>query len=158
MAKGGDPDYGRYAFFFVIFGFVITACVSLYKWLNKDDTGSTATEDRKTESEKLEDKGYKLTFPESHYSTAANSIYENLRYSSIDDDANKAEAAVLSVVFTDLDYLMLVKKYGSRQRYVLGVSVGGKTDLPTTLQDEFSRSRLERLNSEIQKRGVTYQF
>lgn len=94
-----------------------------------------------------------LTRPSSEYYSAADTIYNALKFSSIDDDADKAQYAFTSIINSAADLAFLKVVYGVRPTYNFGLKQGD-FDLITTLQREFSTSRYAETIAILKAKGV----
>ena len=110
------------------------------------------------EIEDLKKKKINPTYSDSQYTIAANSIYNFLRYSGVQDDADGAENVLNRYLYNDADFLKLVAAYGKRNLTPFGIPVGAPIGLGETLADQFSNARLTRVNALLKQRGLTYQF
>jgi len=114
-------------------------------------------EARQTELEKSKKAGSRLTAPESSYYSAADAIWNSLRYSSLDDNANTAQRAFTSIINSEADLAKIKEVYGKRPTYSFGMKEGDFS-LLTTLQREFSNSRLNSTIEILKKKGVALSF
>lgn len=110
------------------------------------------------EMSELKKKNIHPTYSDSQYSSAADSIYNFLRYSGISDDASGAENVLNRHLYNDADFLKLLAAYGKRNLTPFGIPVGGAIGLSATLTDQFSSTRLSKVNALLKSRGLTYQF
>lgn len=94
-----------------------------------------------------------LTRPSSEYYSAADTIYNALKFSSIDDDADKAQYAFTSIINSAADLAFLKVVYGVRPTYNFGLKQGD-FDLITTLQREFSTGRYAETIAILKAKGV----
>lgn len=124
--------------------------------LKKSDTEvkkeADATAERKKELDQAK-KTSSLTRPTSEYYSAADTIYNALKFSSIDDDADKAQYAFTSIINSSADLAFLKVVYGVRPTYNFGLKQGD-FDLITTLQREFSTSRYAETIAILKAKGV----
>ena len=124
--------------------------------LKKSDTEvkkeADATAARKKELDQAK-KTSSLTRPSSEYYSAADTIYNALKFSSIDDDADKAQYAFTFIINSAADLAFLKVVYGVRPTYNFGLKQGD-FDLITTLQREFSTSRYAETIAILKAKGV----
>ena len=95
-----------------------------------------------------------LSRPQSDFYSAADTIYNGLKYSSLDDDANAAQYAFTYIINNAADYAFLKYVYGVRPTYNFGLKQGD-FDLLTTLQREFSTDRYNETVAILKGKGVT---
>lgn len=97
--------------------------------------------------------GARLSWPESHYYTMADTIYNSLRYSGIQDDKPKAKG-LLYYMYNDVDVAKLSAAYGTRQHYLSGIPDGPPKNLFTIIREEFPVSYITEINSLWAGRGI----
>lgn len=86
--------------------------------------------------------------------TIADQIYNDLRYTSLDD--NKADAVYqVCRVQNNADLAMLNTKFGYRQEYAFGVPVGSKKNLASFLTSNLSASQLSTIRDNHIRKGLT---
>lgn len=107
--------------------------------------------------------GMKPTYSDSQYSQFANQIYEGMRYIA-GDDYTLVENT-LKRMQNNLDVAKLIKAFGSRQDYALGIPTGEPKDLFTYVQSELGNEyggltgyRVTRINEDWKKKGITYKI
>lgn len=99
----------------------------------------------------------RLTKSESEWQIIANTIYEDLRFSSLDD--NKADAGYqVSRVQTEKDLATLIKAFGFKQEYFFGLPTGGKKDLPAFIRTNLSKSAIEQINWNYRSKKIKFQY
>jgi hypothetical protein len=87
----------------------------------------------------------------------ADQIYENLRYTALDD--NKDNAAYQAArVKNDADFLQLWKSFGSRQEYAFGLPVGSKQNLQQFLLSNLSDSKIKELNNNYSRKNIKFRY
>lgn len=87
----------------------------------------------------------------------ANQIYEDLRYSAIDDDKKDAQYQV-SRVKNDADIATLIQTFGLRQEYAFGLPVGSKKDLQQFIRSNLSTDQILAINLNYSRKGIKYRF
>jgi hypothetical protein len=87
----------------------------------------------------------------------ANTIYEDLRYSAIDD--NKADAGYqIARVQNDADVAVLIEQFGKRQEYFFGIPTGSPKTLPEFITSNLSRSTLDAINGNYQRKNIKFRY
>jgi hypothetical protein len=116
-----------------------------------------------SEISKFQNKGLKPSYNDSNYITFANTIYEGMRY-CVGDDYGAVEEN-LKKMKNDLDVAKLIKAFGQKQNYCFGIPTGGEMDLFTFVKKELGNDyggltdyRLQRVNSDWTKKGITYKI
>ena len=87
----------------------------------------------------------------------ANQIYEDLRYSALDDNKNDAQYQV-SRVKNDADVATLIETFGNRQEYAFGIPVGSKKDLQQFIKSNLSTMQVLAINDNYRRKGIKYRF
>lgn len=87
----------------------------------------------------------------------ANQIYEDLRYSAIDDNKKDAQYQV-SRVKNDADVATLIQVFGNRQEYAFGLPVGSLKDLQQFIKSNLSTNQVLAINSNYSRKGIKYRF
>lgn len=142
---------GAFIAYKVINSLLVSA--GLIKSAEQTKTDSSAAAARKKELEAAKKKS-QLTRPESEFYSAADTIYNALKYSSLDDDADAAQFAFTSIINSPADLAFLKYVYGVRPTFNFGLKQGD-FDLITTLQREFSSSRYADTVAILKAKGVT---
>lgn len=105
----------------------------------------------------IEKKGIKPTKSIQEWQTIADQIYQDLRYSALDD--NKSDAGYqVTRVKNDADFWQLYKLFGKRKEYLFGVPVGGLQDLQQFIRGNLSKSTIEKINDNYRRKGMTFRF
>lgn len=87
----------------------------------------------------------------------ADQIYEDLRYTILDD--NKDDAAYqLQRVKNNADIANLIKYFGKRQEYMFGIPAGSDKDLQQFVRSNLSNSQIATVNNNYLRKGITYRF
>ena len=113
---------------------------------------------REKEKEKfLQDTNETPTKSPGEWAIIADQIYEDLRYTALDD--NKADAGYqVSRVKNNADFKLLFKAFGKRQEYVFFVPSGSEKDLQQFIRSNLSDSAIQIINSNYRKKNITFQF
>jgi hypothetical protein len=107
-------------------------------------------------------KGLKATYPDSNYIGFASTIYEGMRY-CVGDDYGTVETT-LKKMKNDIDVAKLIKAFGMRQDYCVGIPESAPKDLFQFVQSELGNElmvtnyRIKRINEDWKKKGITYQL
>lgn len=111
-------------------------------------------EDQLNEYEK---KGLRLSKTKAEWDSIANQIYEDLRYTSLDD--NKADAGYqVARVKNDYDMAYLQQSFGVRQEYLFGIPSGSPKNLSSFITSNLSRSAIDKLNANYAAKRMTFRF
>lgn len=114
--------------------------------------------DREKEKEKYLESGSEVptkTFGE--WAIIADQIWEDLRYTALDDD--KADAGYqVARVKNNADFKLLFKAFGKRREYFFGVPSGSEKDLQQFIKSNLSDSQVQIINANYRKKNITYQF
>lgn len=140
-------------------GAVIAYFFVLKPILQKFGIAKTKDEiDREKEKEKfLQSNSETPTKTPGEWAIIADQIYQDLRYSALDDD--KADAAYqVTRVKNNADFKLLYKAFGSRQEYSFFIPVGSKKDLQQFITSNLSDSQIQIINNNYRKKNITYQF
>lgn len=87
----------------------------------------------------------------------ADQIYEDLRYTVLDD--NKADAAYqLQRAKNNADVANLIKYFGKRQEYLFGIPAGSEKDLQQFVRSNLSTSQIATVNDNYLRKGIKYRF
>ena len=86
-----------------------------------------------------------------------NTIYEDLKYSSIAD--NKDDAAYqLARARNDADVFKMVEFFGTRQNYWFGIPWGEKQSLQTFVRANLSDEKIAAVNDNYLRKGIQFKF
>jgi hypothetical protein len=130
--------------------------------------GITKTEEEKAkeksdaanvlEQEKnLNVRGISLTKSKAEWDQIADIIYNDLRYSALND--NKADAGYqVSRVKNDADILYLIKTFGKRQEYLLGIPSGSPMSLNEFITSNLTRDNINLINDNYKRKGMAFKF
>ena len=119
-----------------------------------DDLFSQTNKDLKD----LERQGIQKTMSQSEIEALANQVHNAIRYSAVADDKGRAEALLKARPQNQADVLSLIQAYGDRQLHMFGLPDGGLKDLPTSISEELSNSRIERINQVYASKGIRFRF
>ena len=87
----------------------------------------------------------------------AGQIYEDLKYSAIDD--NKDDAALqVTRVKNDADVATLIQQFGQRQEYFLGIPLGDRKTLPEFITSNLTRSKIDAINDNYRRKNIKFRF
>jgi hypothetical protein len=133
----------------------------IYKKLNvkKEEEQSKATIDQsKTELQQELNNGQKLSYPQSNYISASNTIATALDGCETFQSELQAISEVVKVVKNKADWLNLVKTFGVRKIDNCGWATGSTTyDLPTLLKDQLDTAGAYSINeTNYKKSGWTF--
>ncbi len=86
-----------------------------------------------------------------------NQIYEFLRYSGASDNKEGAMVQVMRVK-NDADLATLIKAFGTRQEYFLGIAYGGLQGLVSFINSNLSASQKATINDNFLRKGIKFRF
>jgi hypothetical protein len=114
--------------------------------------------DREKEKEKyLQSSNQVPTKSSGEWTIIADQIWEDLRYTALDDD--KADAAYqVARVKNNADFQLLYKNFGKRREYFFGIPTGSEKDLQQFIRSNLSESQIQIVNSNYRKKNITFQF
>lgn len=87
----------------------------------------------------------------------ANTIYEDLRYSAIDDNKDDAGYQVARVK-NDADVAVLIQQFGKRQEYFFGIPTGSPKTLPEFITSNLSQSKINAINDNYSRKNIKFRF
>jgi hypothetical protein len=91
------------------------------------------------------------------WSIIADQIYEDLRYTALDD--NKSNAAYQAArVKNNADFKLLYKNFGKRREYFFGVPSGSGKDLAQFLRSNLSDSQIQIINQNYRNKNISFQY
>jgi hypothetical protein len=102
-------------------------------------------------------KNTKPTKSKGEWQIIANQIYEDLRYSALDDNKNDAQYQV-SRVKNEADIATLIEVFGLRQEYAFGIPIGSKKDLQQFVRSNLSTAQILAINNNYSRKGIKYRF
>lgn len=87
----------------------------------------------------------------------ADQIYNDLRYSAVSD--NKADATYqISRAKNGADVALLIKSFGKRREYLLGIPAGSQMDLQQFVRSNLSDTQIASINDNYKRKGIKFQF
>lgn len=124
----------------------------------------TSTTDSKAQTNNLDSfakqqsKVQKQTKTDSEWKIIADTIYQDLRYSSLSD--NKAHAGVqICRVKNDTDVAVLIKQFGVRSEIYVGIfSNGDDKTLPEFVIQNFTMAEISKINDNYKRKGIKFQY
>lgn len=99
----------------------------------------------------------KPTKSEAEWALVADQIYEDLRYTSLDDDKPDAAKQLLKVQ-NEADIATLVKMFGKRQEYAFGVPAGNEKNISVFVSTNLSTSAISQINNYYSNLGIKFRF
>jgi hypothetical protein len=144
-----------------------TGIYLLYKFFFAKSEGETESEKLvKLQEQEIKkySKIYKTTYDLPFYIALANAIYESIKHSGVADDYAKTFQLMLKIK-NPLEMAYVIKFYGVRQRYTLGVPTGTPADLITSVSDElrsesiynpFQERKYDQINKIYAQRNIKY--
>jgi hypothetical protein len=111
-----------------------------------------------SEQEKnLNVRGISLTKSKAEWDQIADIIYNDLRYSALND--NKADAGYqVSRVKNDADIFYLIKTFGKRQEYWFGIPSGAQMSLSEFITSNLTRDNINLINDNYKRKGMAFKF
>ena len=114
--------------------------------------------DREKEKEKyLQSENETPTKTAGEWSIIADQIYQDLRYSALDDDKSDAGYQV-SRVKNNADFKLLFKAFGKRREYYFGVPSGSEKDLQQFIRSNLSDSQVQIINKNYRNKNISFQY
>jgi hypothetical protein len=99
----------------------------------------------------------RLTKNKSEWDSIANQIYNDLKYSALDD--NKADAGYqVARVQNDLDIAYLRQTFGLRQEYIFGIPAGSPKNLESFITSNLSQSAIDKINANYASKRMSFRF
>lgn len=87
----------------------------------------------------------------------ADTIYNDLRYSRIDDDHGDA-IYQLARCKNDADVATLIDTFGKRQEYLFGLPVGDEMALPTFVRGNLSNDEINIVNDNYRRKNIRFRW
>lgn len=127
-----------------------------------DEVAKQEKEEKKQAKAEVENIEYlKATTPQTksdvEWQQIANTIYEDLKYSALDDNKDDAGYQVARVK-NDTDIFILINKFGRKQEYAFGIPIGSEKTLPEFIVSNFDRDKIDAINSNYARKGMKYRF
>lgn len=85
----------------------------------------------------------------------ADTIYNDLKYSRIDDDHGDA-IYQLARCKNDADVATLIDIFGKRQEYLFGIPVGDEMALPTFVRGNLNTNEINVVNDNYKRKGIRW--
>jgi len=105
----------------------------------------------------LNARGIDLTKSKAEWDQIADAIYNDLRYSSVDDD--KADAGYqIARVQNDADVIYLIKSFGKRQEYFFFLPTGSPKGLTEFITSNLTRDNINLINDNYKRKGIKFRF
>jgi hypothetical protein len=105
----------------------------------------------------LNARGIDLTKSKAEWDQIADVIYNDLRYSSVDDD--KADAGYqIARVQNDADVIYLIKSFGKRQEYFFFLPTGSPKGLTEFITSNLTRENINLINDNYKRKGIKFRF
>jgi len=105
----------------------------------------------------LNARGIDLTKSKAEWDQIADAIYNDLRYSSLDDD--KADAGYqIARVQNDADVIYLIKSFGKRQEYFFFLPTGSPKGLTEFITSNLTRDNINLINDNYKRKGIKFRF
>lgn len=102
-------------------------------------------------------KTQKPTKSATEWQLIAEQIYNDLRYSALDD--NKKDAAYqIARVKNDLDFFTLYKAFGKRREYLFGIPAGAEMDLPQFIRSNLSSNVINQINDNYKRKNIKFRY
>lgn len=160
MKKITDQQLIIYGLALVIIYIAVIRPIFIKLGLAKDPLRA-ATEERKAEQleEQIKEsvKNQRPTKSNQEWQVIADKIYQDLRFSAVDD--NKEDAGYqVSRVQNDADFWTLFKLFGRRQEYLFGIPSGGLMNLPEFIGSNLSREKIAKINDNYSRKGIKFRF
>lgn len=87
----------------------------------------------------------------------ADQIYQDLKFSALDDNKDDATYQVARVK-NDADFALLYKSFGKRQEYFFGIPTGGLQDLQQFIKGNLNADKIAQINGNYSRKGIKYRF
>lgn len=125
---------------------------------------SQEIEKEKTEAQNISEiqknltsRGITLTKSKAEFDQIANTIYNDLRFSAIDDNKNDAIYQIQRVK-NDADILYLIKSFGKRQEYFFGFPAGNEKGLSEFITSNIDRNSINIINDNYNRKNMKFKF
>lgn len=104
-----------------------------------------------------EKKKQAATKSDAEWKIIADQIYNDLRYSSFDD--NKEDAGVqVTRVKNDTDFAVLFRLFAKRREYLFGIPAGGLMNLSQFIISNLSKEKISLINDNYRRKNIKYRF
>lgn len=164
--KGNEASYIKYGFIICLLLLVVFFFKDLLdtvkSWLGIDKVEQEqeiAEKQKNTFDSNLETQKAKQpsTKNDADWLIIANQIYQDLRYSSIDDNKKDAVYQVCRVK-NDTDVYSLFAQFGERQEYAFGIPIGTKKSLSEFIRSNLNTEQINIINSNYTRKGIKFQY
>jgi len=118
----------------------------------KSDTGNILDAENNIKS-----KGVTLTKSKAEWDQIADTIYNDLRYSAVDDDKDDA-GYQLARLQNDADAIYLVKTFGKRQEYFFGLPIGSEMGLISFVNSNLSQDKINLINDNYKRKNMMFKL
>jgi len=99
----------------------------------------------------------KQTKSDAEWKVIADQIYNDLRYSAIDD--NKSDAGYqVARVQNDADFWILFKYFAKRREYLFGIPSGSLMNLQQFIVSNLNKKTIEKINDNYKRKGIKFRF
>jgi hypothetical protein len=95
---------------------------------------------------------------DSFFRSLADTIYNDLRYSALDDNKADCKKQLLTNVKNQADILLLQKYFGYRQEYFFFLPAGDKMNLQAFVVSNLDAKDVAEINNYYATRGITFRF
>ena len=102
-------------------------------------------------------KAQPVTKSEQEWKIIADQIWEDLHYSSLDDNKEDAVYQVCRVK-NDADFAVLFKMFAKRQEYAFGIKVGNLKNLAQFINSNLNSKQIARIHDNYKRRGIKFRF
>jgi hypothetical protein len=87
----------------------------------------------------------------------ADQIYENLRYSAVDDNKEDAGYQVARVK-NNADFWTLFQQFKKRREYLFGIPSGSLMNLQQFINSNLSKEKIAKINDNYKRKGIKFRF
>ena len=140
------------------FGVVKPILQKLGVMKSKEEKQSEQAESQAVESEiRFVSTTQQPTKSEAEWRSIVEQIYQDIRYSAIDD--NKADAAYqLQRAKNNADVILMYKIFGKRREYWFGIPAGDAKDLFAMVRYNLSSTQINTVNNNWQRKNIKYKI
>ena len=105
----------------------------------------------------LSAKGIVLSKTKAEWDIIADTIYNDLKYSALND--NKADAGYqVTRVKNDADIIYLIQSFGTRQENLFGIPNGSPMTLPQFITSNLSQTNIDLINDNYNRKQMSFKF
>lgn len=105
----------------------------------------------------VKETGQKPTKSDAQLSEIAETIYNDLRFTALDDKKDDAAYQVTRVQ-NDADVWRLIQLFGKRQEYFFGIPAGAKQTLSAFIVSNLSKAKVAAINDNYRRKKITFRF